>query len=646
MGNAHSLEIDLSDRQLTSVTLQQLGALVSGPSAYRLLSHIKQDRGNYVQRLYLRRNQLSYLPANFEVLLSGLTDLSLRSNELNQFPLEITSLKQLVKLSLAGNGLTYIPADISKLRHLEWLSLSSNTLDDLPVELAKCKRLTHLDIQKNRFKALPNCIAHLYSLEVLLCQKNSISTIKLEAFPPSLLTLNMSFNLLEAVPLALYNLPNIEALILSSNLIAHIPVELCLNNTSLINLDLHTNKLVIIPQEISQLKHLRRFNIAINQITEVPASIGDLLMLEWLNVNDNQLTELPDSIGNLRKLIKFGIVQNKLEKLPDSIGRLTQLAKLDMRRNQFRWLPGSILKLRDKQDSTQNITTENREDSMVRALRPGVGSLKTILMGENEHLQYYEGIVCEMNNQDAIVYSSNMDNISAENLTHLHPVGSLSEIAARRLLDTLPAPAGSISSLQYSRDRKEHLENLPAHILPSYTLDKICLNARQCEACLRLYCESDIYVAELGCMGDSRVDVPVRFRMCSYRCAKAFMAIDKTSPQFYDDDHESNGLEALDTPSHNELSSNLLQESEPGFDSNLLRESSVTSTATTRHFSVTKCLQSSFRALFSLQHADQDLAVSVPNMSRLVTLSNVSSRPSLPTTGRYVTTDVSELERF
>jgi hypothetical protein len=59
-----------------------------------------------------------------------------------------------------------------------------------------------------------------------------------------------------------------------------------------------------------------------------------------------------------------------------------------------------------------------------------------------------------------------------------------------------------------------------------------------------------------------------------------------------------------------------------------------------------KCIQSSFRALFSLQHADQDITASMPHMSRLVTLSNVSSRPSLPTSGRYVTADVSELERF
>lgn len=174
MGNAHSVEIDLSDRQLTrydgmqnydrnrveityianphSVTLEQLGSLVSAPCAYRILPQLKQDRSQHVLRLYLRRNQLSYLPANFEAFLSNLTDLSLRGNELIQFPVEITSLKYLSKLSVASNAISYIPPEISKLRHLEWLNIAGNTIDDLPAELAKCKRLSHLDIQKNRFK--------------------------------------------------------------------------------------------------------------------------------------------------------------------------------------------------------------------------------------------------------------------------------------------------------------------------------------------------------------------------------------------------------------------------------------------------------------------------------------------------------------
>jgi Leucine-rich repeat (LRR) protein len=140
----------------TSVTLEQLGALVTVPSAYKIFSHFKQDRSHHVQRLHLRRNQLSYLPANFELLLCDLTDLSLRGNELVQFPPEIILLKHLVKLSLASNGISYIPPEISKLRHLEWLNVAANTIDDLPRELTKCKRLTHLDIQKNRFKCMDN----------------------------------------------------------------------------------------------------------------------------------------------------------------------------------------------------------------------------------------------------------------------------------------------------------------------------------------------------------------------------------------------------------------------------------------------------------------------------------------------------------
>jgi hypothetical protein len=340
---------------------------------------------------------------------------------------------------------------------------------------------------------------------------------------------------------------------------------------------LHTNKLSSVPPEISELKHLRRLNIAINQITEIPPSIGDLTLLEWLNINDNQLTELPDSIGNLRYLIKFGIVQNKLERLPDSMGRLTQLSKLDMRRNQFRWLPGTILNLRDKQESAQTFI-DTGDDNIVRSLRPGVGSLKTILMGENEQLQYYEGIVCEIAHQDTYVYPSSMENISIEQLTHLHKVPSLSEIATRRLLDTLPLPFDSLVSLRYSSTRMAYLENLPSDILPSYTLEKIIFNVEQCEACFRLYCDSHIYVAELGCMGDSRVDVPVRFRMCSYRCAKAFMQIDKSIQPLYDENQASNGLEALDHPSQ-ESTSDLRQETDLSIDPNMLREPSINSTS-------------------------------------------------------------------
>jgi Leucine-rich repeat (LRR) protein len=356
------------------------------------------------------------------------------------------------------------------------------------------------------------------------------------------------------IPNTLYNLPSIEALILSSNLITEFPAELCVTNPTLTNLDLHTNKISSVPTEISALQNLRRLNIAINQIEEVPESIGDLASLEWLNINDNKLLELPESIGDLRNLIKFGIVQNKLENLPDSIGRLTQLSKLDMRRNQFRWLPGSILKLRDHQESSQTFI-ESRENNALHSLRPGIGSLKTILMGENEQLQYFEGIVCDGSHNETHVFSSNLENTSVERLRQLHKLASLSEIATRCLLDSITSPpSGSLASLRHYSARLSLLETLPAHILPDYTRRSIIAKSKQCESCLRLYCNGHIYVAELGCMGDSRTDIPVRFRMCSYRCAKIFIETDKSASQLYDENPNSNGLEALDHPLHDSAS--------------------------------------------------------------------------------------------
>jgi hypothetical protein len=321
----------------------------------------------------------------------------------------------------------------------------------------------------------------------------------------------------------------------------------------LTNLDLHTNKIQSVPREIAHLKRLRRLNIAINEIDHIPPSLGGLTSLEWLNMNDNKLVHLPESIGDLKYLIKFGIVQNQLETLPDSIGRLTQLSKLDMRRNKFQWLPGSILKLRDQNETTQTVI-DNRDETPVRTLRPGIGSLKTILMGENEKLQYFEGIVCDVHDGETYVLPFNLGNASQSQLQVLHKVPTLSEIATRSLLDQLSAQAGTQASLKHYSTRHACLQTLSAKIIPEYTRNKVTNNSSQCEGCLRLFCSSHIYVAELGCMGDSRLDIPVRFRMCSYRCAKIFLATDKTAGQPYEDEVLPDGLEALDNPSHEESS--------------------------------------------------------------------------------------------
>jgi hypothetical protein len=69
---------------------------------------------------------------------------------------------------------------------------------------------------------------------------------------------------------------------------------------------------------------------------------------------------------------------------------------------------------------------------------------------------------------------------------------------------------------------------------------------------------------------------------CVLIAVQRLMAIDKTSLQLYDEEHASNGLEALDPPSHNESTSHIQQESEQSIDPNTLREPSVTSATSSK----------------------------------------------------------------
>ncbi|KAG0009127.1 DTW domain-containing protein 1 [Entomortierella chlamydospora] len=135
---------------------------------------------------------------------------------------------------------------------------------------------------------------------------------------------------------------NLEHLILNVNSIQGLPADLCKAWTRLLNLDLHTNDLKGLPDQLGCMKSLRRLNLAINEIEDIPDSIGQLHLLEWLNLNDNKLVTLPTTMDQMRKLVKMGVVQNRLKILPAAIARLNLLYKLDVRRNEIEYLPSAF----------------------------------------------------------------------------------------------------------------------------------------------------------------------------------------------------------------------------------------------------------------------------------------------------------------
>ncbi|KAF9993064.1 hypothetical protein BGZ79_002328 [Entomortierella chlamydospora] len=340
-------------------------------------------RHKYAAKLLLRCNNIQEIPPEIKVL-TNLIELSLRDNLLTSVPAEetslteaisiqllyqpmtsvagsnagkyihqrakttdkdseITHLRLLQKLSLADNRLQEPPEPVSMFSQLTWLSLANNTLTTLPDSFSKLQKLTCLDLQRNRFSVIPDCVYQMGALTVLLLQKNRITTISPKIGQCSqLVSLNLSYNRIQHLPVEMKECRNLEHLILNVNSIQGLPADLCKAWTRLLNLDLHTNDLKGLPDQLGCMKSLRRLNLAINEIEDIPDSIGQLHLLEWLNLNDNKLVTLPTTMDQMRKLVKMGVVQNRLKILPAAIARLNLLYKLDVRRNEIEYLPSAF----------------------------------------------------------------------------------------------------------------------------------------------------------------------------------------------------------------------------------------------------------------------------------------------------------------
>ncbi|XP_039286981.1 E3 ubiquitin-protein ligase LRSAM1 isoform X2 [Nilaparvata lugens] len=97
----------------------------------------------------------------------------------------------------------------------------------------------------------------------------------------------------------------------------------------IIKLNLHSNKLTMLPEGIGSLKNLVDLNVSQNSLKVLPNSVCELRSLRSLDVSFNKLKCLPSNIGRLRKLHSLHLNGNpKLVSLPNTLGLLSHLRDL------------------------------------------------------------------------------------------------------------------------------------------------------------------------------------------------------------------------------------------------------------------------------------------------------------------------------
>ena len=140
-------------------------------------------------KLSLRTNQLSSLPDGLFDDLTALSWLHLAGNQLTAIPSELFTQSNLTHLYLWGNQLRgEIPTELGNLSNLTILALHNNQLaGEIPTELGNLSNLISLYLGINQLRGeIPTELGNLSNLEFLWLQDNASLT---EAFPQSLIGL-------------------------------------------------------------------------------------------------------------------------------------------------------------------------------------------------------------------------------------------------------------------------------------------------------------------------------------------------------------------------------------------------------------------------------------------------------------------------
>ncbi|KAI3353623.1 hypothetical protein L3Q82_004877 [Scortum barcoo] len=199
------------------------------------------------------------------------------------------------------------------------LILSGRKLKEFPRSAANhdLTDTTRADLSRNRLSELPLEVCLFVSLE----------------------SLNLYQNCLRSLPDSLLNLQALTYLNLSRNQLSGIPVVIC--SLPLKVLIACNNKLVSLPEELGQLRHLTELDVSCNEIQTLPSQVGQLEALRDLNIRRNHLVRLPPELADL-PLVRLDFSCNKVTSIPVCYRQLTQLQTIVLDNNPLQTPPAQI----------------------------------------------------------------------------------------------------------------------------------------------------------------------------------------------------------------------------------------------------------------------------------------------------------------
>lgn len=281
-----------------------------------------------LQKLYLQGNALTHLADRALEGLVALNIIKLSDNRLVSLPPELfTDTRDLREMYLQNNSINVLaPGLFSELTQLLVLDLSHNELTADWINAATFAglvRLIVLDISHNRISKLEQSVFRdLYSLQILRLNDNFIETLPENTFS------------------ALYNL---HTLIISNNKITRIESYTFSGLFVLSLLSLDNNRISYIhPEALKNCSSLQDFHLNGNKLLQVPEVLSNVPMLKSLDLGENHIDTLfNDTFSEMKQIYGLRLTENNIGNISKGVfDKMTSLKILNLSRNKIQKVAG------------------------------------------------------------------------------------------------------------------------------------------------------------------------------------------------------------------------------------------------------------------------------------------------------------------
>lgn len=450
--------LNLAFNQITQIPL----TLINKPPAALTHIHFSGNR--------LRSLDPKFLSVGYERLVS----LDLHTCQLTRCAPKIferlSKCKNLKRLNLAINRLSSLPTEIGLLSQLQWLNLNDNVLTELPESMSNLIHLVKLGLVQNRIEVLPPFI-FLHMLEL---QKLDIRRNQLKYMPPSILALaprqEVDIHVDLAVPHTVFHtLSNPTCPTTTSG---QVKEQQCLDGH---------------PYGGSLRTLLFYENSTIEHVDGILCDFSD---------GSDEIASSPESVQALSMATIYSILQSSA--MSDNSKSILRQALIPKRTNKNQIMYCNHPRFRRSDNPMPNLLSEIDDDEEANAHEGDDG------MNEEE--------------RDAIL---------SETYRLLTQVFPLRELCLRSHLtkthhSLLRKQQGAgHTRLDQTRDKSILFIKsvLPNNIIPTMVQLATIQQGRQCDYCSDWYTDSKFQIGYLARLCNNRLQIPIRFDVCSVDCA-------------------------------------------------------------------------------------------------------------------------------